>query len=121
MVGPPKVGDASAFRTRLGRSVGRGRGPIGTGENEHVSVYVIYTTAAAGPIMAPWLESALDRTSTDVFAGADCRQRSAFWNSNSFAASEVKLYFSVARPNGLAGSMLNSVLERGGLRLCEGP
>lgn len=48
-------------------------------------------------------------------------QRSAFSKTNSFAASEVKLYLTVFSPNGLAGSMPNTVLVLGGFRLSAGP
>jgi hypothetical protein len=48
-------------------------------------------------------------------------QRSAFLNSNSFAASDSRRYLTFARPNGFAGSTLKIVLARGGLRSAAGP
>ena len=48
-------------------------------------------------------------------------QRSAFSNLISFAASEVKLYLTFFRPNGLVGSTAKIVLDLGGFLDSAGP
>lgn len=48
-------------------------------------------------------------------------QSSAFLNSNSFAASDVKLYLIFFSPNGLLGSTPKMVLDLGGFRSAAGP